>query len=261
MKSATSSTSQHSGRTPVETDPGITGGWKFNRLKFEADTLVLLVHGMNCSPETLKVLTNKVQEELPTAEFRIPALPFAWHRRFDLDKVSESIAHALGEVIQGGTSSLSFSSGTVPAVCLCSPSTCTSKRHQILLFSRIPNKKLVLIAPITRGWTYPHHLPPLEKLRWLAGLKLSPVLRACNPRGRASSEGKRCLCGYSSCSAVRLSSSGCDSAGWPARRGRQFISWWVRSTRSSRGATWLTRWSMGSMSIITKCLIRTTRRS
>ena len=149
--------------------------WNFSRLNPDADTLVLLLHGMNCSPKTLSALTDTIQSELSTAELRIPTISLTWHHRFDLRDASRQIADYLAEILKQRTfRSLILIGHSAGGVLV--QSIYLDLRETIDL-TMIPAIRLILIAPLTRGWTISHHLPLLQKVSWLVGLKCAPFVK------------------------------------------------------------------------------------
>jgi len=56
-----------------------------------AATLVLLLHGMDCGPETMSAVAETIQAALPSSYILIPTLPLRWHQCADLKQVSEEI--------------------------------------------------------------------------------------------------------------------------------------------------------------------------
>ncbi len=144
--------------------------WNLNRPKPDADTLVLLLHGMNCSPMTLSALTDRIQGALPTAELLIPNMPLNPLKCIDLHALSTEISECVAAVLRerkfksiilmghsaGGVLVQSFYLDLMEM-----------KEPVPLLGASI---RLVLIAPLTRGWTISHHLPLPQKVAWSVGM-------------------------------------------------------------------------------------------
>ena len=161
---------------------GTSISWEHSSLNAEADTVVLIIHGMNCSALTISGLVKKVQKKLPTSELLVPSIPLKWASFVDLAEISQSIAHHLSATIQGRPIQSLIISGHSAGGAL-AQSVCLDLQKEDIDLDNI-SMRLVLIAPMTRGWEINHHLPLLDKLMWVLGLQVSKLLRILE-RGRA----------------------------------------------------------------------------
>src|ERR1041384_1651424 len=131
--------------------------WDTVRGEPAADNFVLLLHGMDSGPETISALTDRISAEIPSSYILIPTLPFRWHQCADLKEVSEEILCHLDELSKkvplarfASIRIIGHSGGGVLA-------------QSIYLLSRgsqhalgpieVRKIRLVLIAPLSRGWT------------------------------------------------------------------------------------------------------------
>jgi pimeloyl-ACP methyl ester carboxylesterase len=150
--------------------------WSHNRPNDNSDTLVLLAHGMNCSANTLSALADQIQQELPTAELHIPTIPLIWYKLLDLREagreMAEYLAAILGKRSFKSVIVMGHSAGgvLVQSVYL--------DLQTMISLPESTKLRLVLIAPLTRGWTISHHLPPLQKIGWLLGMKCAWFIQA-----------------------------------------------------------------------------------
>jgi pimeloyl-ACP methyl ester carboxylesterase len=165
--------------------------WAEKRGAPSAATLVLLFHGMDCGPETISGVADKIAAAVPDSYILVPALPFRWHDCADLKEVGEEVLDYIDSSVplEGFKSILlvGHSAGGVLA-----QATYILSRHGEHLLGKFPPEKirLVLIAPLSRGWKISHHLPLSNKIAWKLGLAVIPVVKAIE-RVRSIVQGRR----------------------------------------------------------------------
>lgn len=147
----------------------------------DADTFYLVVHGLDSSPHTIEGVCRAIGEQPGSAHILVPKMPFEWWRTGDpkelgheiLDYLQEEqnlsryrairlVGHSAGGVI-------------VQAVYLIAKSERTDHPLARLQGEQL---RLILIAPINRGWEITHHLPLAEKIAWSMGSLVMPLLYA-----------------------------------------------------------------------------------
>jgi hypothetical protein len=108
-------------------------------------------------------------------------LPFRWHQGSDLRQLSEEILSYLDGLHEKhpldqfeSIRIIGHSAGGVLAQSVYLLSRDSRYALGQVSFSRI---RLILIAPLSRGWTISHHLPISHKISWTIGLRLAPILK------------------------------------------------------------------------------------
>lgn len=151
--------------------------WNFSRPNPNADTLVLFLHGMNCSPQTVSALTDRIQSVLPNAELLIPNMTLRWHRRLDLRDLSREITEYLAGILrQRNFKSVILMGHSAGGVLVQSVYLDMADAMKPVPLDTA-GVRLVLIAPLTRGWSISHHLPLLHKIAWLVGLQCARLIQ------------------------------------------------------------------------------------
>ncbi len=145
----------------------------------DADTLHLVVHGLDSSPHTIEGVCRAISEQPGTAYILVPKMPFEWWRTSDPKDLCHEILDYLQERLDlsryRAVRLVGHSAGgaIVQAVYLLAKSERTD--HPL---ARLRGKqlRLILIAPINRGWEITHHLPMAEKITWSIGSLIMPLL-------------------------------------------------------------------------------------
>ncbi len=159
-----------------------TGEWKEITKRTDTDTVVVILHGMDCSPSTIAALTQRVKKEMLTSEIYAPKLPFDWHRTFDLKDLSEEIGREIQKLIRKTKyKSVLLIGHSAGGVLVQSTYLMIQKNVEFddvrkQFESPDLDLRLILVAPLTRGWALDHHLPVIQKISWTIGLCLLPIL-------------------------------------------------------------------------------------
>ncbi len=147
----------------------------------KSNDLVLLLHGMDCGPQTVGNLANSVlnvwrSKKASSCFILIPHLPFHWKDSADLKKLSEEIVKHLNTLLLSKSINsftiIGHSAGGVLAQSIFMISRNNGELGKILP----ANIRLVLISPLNQGWEISHHLPLSKKISWSAGKILIPLL-------------------------------------------------------------------------------------
>lgn len=152
--------------------------WSATRGEPGSDACVLLLHGLDSSPTTLRSTADAVVEALPSSYVLIPTLPLRWHECVDLRAVArellDHLLDVLGEHRYERVFLIGHSAGGIlaQAVFLLAAQAAPPE-----MAGRLARARLVLIAPLSRGWVLSHHLPLSKKLAWMIGLLSMPLVR------------------------------------------------------------------------------------
>ena len=139
------------------------------------DHLVLVLHGMSGGEHSVQPIVRTVQSELGKCRILVPILPFRWSDSFDMRDLAREV---LDMLLKEETSRykritiIGHSAGGVLAQTVYILCEREEKGAQML-----PNLRLVLMAPISKGWSISHHLPIREKMVWVTALSLLPVIQ------------------------------------------------------------------------------------
>ena len=151
--------------------------WSTTRGHEDARTLVVLLHGMDSSPATIEAVASTVETETVGSYILIPDLPLCWRDCCDLKQLAcEILIHLRDQVNVGGYESIllvGHSAGGILAQVVYLISRADPEIYKVDLQSA----RLVLLAPINRGWEISHHLPLTDKLSWSMGLLLLPWVK------------------------------------------------------------------------------------
>src|ERR1044071_4787329 len=124
----------------------------------------------------MSAVADEVCEALPSSYVLIPQLPLAWYRCVDLRSLAEELLCRLEEVVRAHSYKQIFlighSAGGLLAQAIYLQSQKADPAAELLAKAR-----LVLLAPLNRGWALSHHLPLRKKLAWLVGLVSMPLVR------------------------------------------------------------------------------------
>jgi len=120
-------------------------------------------------------LTEAIKEELGDPEMLIPNLPLRWIHLLDLEVVSRQLAARIAHTVTGRSFKriilIGHSAGGVLV------QSAFLDLQKISASIGLPPLRLVLIAPLTRGWMISHHIPFFQKLAWTIGIYLSRWIR------------------------------------------------------------------------------------
>jgi pimeloyl-ACP methyl ester carboxylesterase len=111
-------------------------------------------------------------EEMPSSYILIPKLPLAWYSCTDLKLLSRELLAHLETVLSSHRYERVILVGHSAGGVLAQAMYLMSWDTEILRGAR-----LVLIAPLSRGWDISHHMPLTKKLAWSVGLLLMPMVR------------------------------------------------------------------------------------
>ncbi len=136
----------------------------------DAKNLVLLLHGLDSSPNTIEQLCHVIQENIPSSFTVVPELPFQWYRSIDLREISRDILEQLDDIVDISTFQTIQIIGHSAGGLLAQSIYLISRGETYSLSSVAPaHIRLVLIAPLNRGWQLSHHLPLTHKISWSTG--------------------------------------------------------------------------------------------
>ena len=181
-----------------------TSNWEHSRIAEGADTLILLLHGMHCGPLTLSSLTDRISQTAKAAgknaSLLIPEMALRWYACFDVRVLSNNIAQTVAEHLRGSSIKeliiAGHSAGGLMAQSVyldliapeVFPEDGPPRVMEPLMDAGGCKIRLVLIAPLTRGWEISHHLPVSQKIAWKLGSVFSQLirlkewlLRSCRP--------------------------------------------------------------------------------
>ena len=152
--------------------------WTDSRGDKGAEKLVLLFHGMDCGPQTMSSIADKLLEANPSSYILIPALPFRWDDSADLKEVAEEVLDYLDKCdrLQDFRSIL-FIGHSAGGVLAQATYILSRDAHKLSKFP-VESIRLVLIAPLSRGWQISHHLPLTNKIAWKLGRMFVPLVKA-----------------------------------------------------------------------------------
>lgn len=141
-----------------------------------SENLVLLLHGLNSGPENLAGLVRAIREELPSSYILTPQLPLAWHHRGDLEDVVSELLTQLRKLDLKPYRQIWLIGHSIGGV-LVQSAYLSAVTGQDEFAALIKPARLILIAPLNRGWSLGHHVPITVKLMWSVGLMALPLMR------------------------------------------------------------------------------------
>ena len=146
--------------------------WSVNFGTPNSSSLYVVIHGLDSSPRTMEGVCRTILDQGDSAYILVPKMPFEWWRTGDPKDFCHEILDYLVEKVNlssyGAVRLVGHSAGAaiVQAVYLIAK----SERCDHPLASLAGRQlRLILIAPINRGWEVTHHLPLAEKITWMLG--------------------------------------------------------------------------------------------
>ena len=158
-----------------------TSEWNDKSDRGDSKTVVILLHGMDCSPKTLAPLIDRMKQDEPSPSIYCPKLPFEWQRCLNMKDLSKEVTRKIAEIESTREITSIVLSGHSAGGVLAQSVYLTIQSNEEFKELRIKLEeidfRIVLIAPLTRGWAINHHLPLVQKISWTLGLWLVPILR------------------------------------------------------------------------------------
>lgn len=149
----------------------------------DAEELYILLHGLDSSERTVRGVRDAIRAERPSSQVVVPSLPFRWDQPRDLFGLCGELLDLIATRLDLGryrrVRIVGHSAGGVIAQALYLLARTTRVDHPL---ATLPpgSLRLILIAPINRGWEVSHHLSLTDKITWTLGGLVAPVLTAWN---------------------------------------------------------------------------------
>lgn len=147
--------------------------WSLTLGEPSSQSCVLLLHGLNSSRETIVETAKAILAERPSSYILVPKLPLAWHSCIDYAALAEEVLDHLTQLLGCQTFQRVFLVGHSAGGVLAQAVYLRSWSRE----TPLRNARMILVAPISRGWEISHHLPLSAKIAWMAGLWMLPLLR------------------------------------------------------------------------------------
>ena len=154
--------------------------WDVSYGDSSARKLVVVLHGLDATPTALDGVCNIILEESDKPVFVLaPKLPLRWARCVDLMDVAEEIVGYVDDKVPmhsiENVDIVGHSAGGVIAQIVY----LLARKSKLRLGQLKPKDfRLILIAPINRGWEVSHHLPLARKIATIFGLCVIPLVVA-----------------------------------------------------------------------------------
>lgn len=142
--------------------------------KADASVLIVLLHAYNHKPKSMEKVAEVIREQCPESDIFVPTLPVSTFSLADPEKIANELVSKIGEIHQLRHQRILLVGHSLGAVmvrkvwALAHGATPSGELGDTLPWAE-KIERIILLAPLSRGWMVSSALSPFKRLGWALG--------------------------------------------------------------------------------------------